>query len=113
LQCGTVVQGPGKRARIQRVVYGERLTAARGSAEMTPAAEMCAAVKMRAAMTAAAMTTAVMTPTVSAAVMASAMSTAVSTAMASTVTTATFRRGMFCGRQRGRQDHDGDRNIEL
>jgi len=40
-------------------------------------------------------------------------SAAVSTAMASTVTTATFRRGMFCGRQRGRQDHDGDRNIEL
>jgi hypothetical protein len=112
LQCGSVVQGSGKRARIQRVVYGESLTVARGSAEMTPAAEMPAAVKMRAAMT-----TAVMTPTVTTAVMASAVSSAVSsamsTAMASTVTTATFRRGMFCGRQRGRQDNDGDGNIEL
>jgi hypothetical protein len=107
LQCGSVVQGPGKRARIQRVVYGESLTVARGSAEMTPAAEMPAA-----------MTTAVMTPTVTTAVMTPTMSTAVmaatmSTAMASTVTTATFRRGMFCGRQRGRQDNDGDGNIEL
>jgi hypothetical protein len=109
LQRGTVVQGPDKRARIQRVVYGESLTAARGSAEMTPAAEMPAAVKMRAAMTTAVMATAVMTPTVSTAVMASTMSTA----MASTVTTATFRRGMFCGRQRDRQDDDGDGNIEL
>jgi hypothetical protein len=64
LQRGTVVQGPDKRARIQRVVYGESLTAARGSAEMTPAAEMPAAVKMRAAMTTAVMATAVMTAAV-------------------------------------------------
>ena len=100
MQCGTVAQGSGKRARVQRVVCGESPTAAetrsckragaRGAAEMAPAAEMRAA-EMPTAMVAAAtkmrapMTTAVMTP-------------AVSTAMATTVTTATFRSGISCGR---------------
>jgi hypothetical protein len=40
------------------------------------------------------------------------MTPAVSTAMATTVTTATFRSGISCGRQRGRQHNDGDTDIE-
>ena len=64
---------------------------------MTATTEMCAT-----------MTTAVMTTAVSTAV----MTPAVSTAMTTTVTTATFRSGISCGQQRGRQHNDGDTDIE-
>ncbi|MDB5567586.1 MAG: hypothetical protein JWP84_4152 [Tardiphaga sp.] len=72
---------------------------------MTPAAEMRAA-GMPTAMVATAtkmrapMTTAPMPPTVSA-------------AMATTVTTATFRSGISCGRQYGRENNGGDPDIEF
>jgi hypothetical protein len=121
MQRGTVAQGSGKRVRVQRVVCGKSPTAAetrsgkragaRGSAEMTPAAEIRAAgmptamvataVKMRAPMT-----TAVMTPAVSTTMAAATMAAAAMTAAA-------FRCGISCGRQYGRQHNDGDPDIEF
>jgi hypothetical protein len=64
------------------------------------------AAKMRAPMT-----PAVMTPAVSTTMAAAAMTAAAMTAAA--MTAAAFRRGISCGRQHGRENNDGDPDIEF